>query len=108
MMADLVISDAARAKLLSYDVSEGKFLRLGVTTGGCSGMTYTADFDTAFNEDDEEIFNDGEIRVVADNRSSLFLEGLVVDYSNDLIQSGFRLGNPNAKNACGCGSSFQV
>ena len=57
-------------------------------------------------KDDEIVFDEDNIKVVADKRSALFLEGLNIDFSNDLIQAGFRLTNPNAADSCACGSSF--
>jgi iron-sulfur cluster assembly protein len=71
-------------------------------------MTYDATVDTVMGEDDEVIMADGAIKVVSDARSSLFLDGLTIDYSNDLIQAGFRLSNNNASESCGCGASFAV
>ena len=102
------ITDKAKSRLRNLGAGGGRFLRVGVTTGGCSGMTYTATLETEMGEGDEEIFNDGEVRVVSDPRSTLFLDGLEIDYSDDLIQSGFRLKNGNASQSCGCGASFSV
>lgn len=104
---NITITDKAKAKLKAYQESNESFLRIGVTAGGCSGMTYTAAIESDAKDDDEEVYNDG-LKVVADMRSALFLDGLVIDYSDDLIQAGFRLSNPNAAKACGCGASFGV
>ena len=59
-------------------------------------------------EVDEVYFTDGNLRIVSDKVSSVFLDGLTVDFSNDLIEPGFRLTNSNAKGSCGCGSSFST
>jgi len=104
---NITITDKAKAKLKEYQASNDSFLRIGVTAGGCSGMTYTATIETDAKDDDETVENDG-LRIHADMRSALFLDGLVIDYSDDLIQAGFRLSNPNAAKSCGCGASFGV
>ena len=105
---NFVITDKAKEKLKEYQVGNGRFLRIAVVTGGCSGMTYSASVEERSGDQDEIIYDDGEIKILADKRSSLFLDGLHIDYSDDLIQSGFRLTNPNASASCACGSSFAV
>ncbi len=105
---NLVITEKAKAKLKSYWKDGNQFLRISVVSGGCSGMTYHASVESEPGEQEDIIYDDGEIRIIADQRSCLFLEGLHVDYSDDLIQAGFRLANPNATAACACGSSFAV
>ena len=104
----LTITDEAREKLIFYQKVKDQFLRISVVSGGCSGMTYNAVIDTKINDQDETIFSDDSIKIVADKRSTLFLDGLHVDFSSDLIQAGFRLTNPNASESCACGSSFGV
>ena len=103
---NIKISEKATAELVKREVGEKCFLRISVTPGGCSGMTYSACIDDTINENDETIYSKDPIRSVADNGSSLFLDGLEIDYSNDLIASGFRFRNPNAAKSCGCGASF--
>jgi len=86
-------------------------LRMGVRSGGCSGMSYVMDFSTedAIQEDDEIDEYTGEnIKCVVDAKSMLYLYGLELDYSDELIGGGFKFFNPNAEEACGCGSSFGV
>lgn len=93
------------------DPSAPMILRMGVRSGGCSGMSYVMDFTTEddVNEDDEidEYPEDG-IKCVVDAKSLLFLYGLELDYSDELIGGGFKFFNPNAEEECGCGSSFGV
>ena len=93
------------------DPSAPMILRMGVRSGGCSGMSYVIDFTTEddVNEDDEidEYPEDG-IKCVVDAKSLLFLYGLELDYSDELIGGGFKFFNPNAEEECGCGSSFGV
>jgi iron-sulfur cluster assembly protein len=102
------ISDKARQELLRLEASGENFLRISVIPGGCSGMTYTAAIDNSLSDGDQVLYQDGELRVVAEAGSAMFLDGLVIDYSDDLISAGFRFKNPKAKKACGCGSSFKV
>ena len=93
---------------------EGKVLRVGVRSGGCSGMSYTMDF-----IEGEEILGDDEtytyepagapsFRVVCDPKSLLYIYGMQLDFSSALIGGGFNFTNPNASQTCGCGSSFAV
>ncbi|MCH2176480.1 MAG: iron-sulfur cluster assembly accessory protein [Lentisphaeria bacterium] len=105
---NISMTDKARKQLLDCGVGADKFLRIGVKSGGCAGMTFDALLDEGLQENDEVIYEDGNIRVVADQRSSLFLDGLNIDYSDDLISAGFRLTNSQADSACGCGASFSM
>lgn len=105
---NLVISDRAKEKLKSYPIDKGQFLRISVVSGGCTGMTYKASIDSTVTIKDEVIYNDNDIKIVADKRSALFLDGLNIDFSDDLIKTGFRLTNPNISESCACGSSFST
>ncbi len=102
----IVISDRAKQELRNLDVGATNFLRISVIPGGCSGMTYSASVDSELTDADETLYSEEGIRVVADSGSALFLDGLQIDYSDDLVTSGFRFRNPNATKSCGCGSSF--
>ena len=104
----IMISDKAKQELRNLDAGGENFLRISVVPGGCSGMTYSAGIDNALTDTDEVLFEDGDLRIVADGGSSMFLDGLQIDYSDDLIASGFRFKNPKAVKACGCGASFKV
>ena len=105
---DIRVTESAKLKLFEMGVSEYTFLRIGVKSGGCSGNTYDAVLDSNMSEVDEVYFSEGNLRIVSDKVSSVFLDGLTVDFSNDLIEPGFRLTNANAKGSCGCGSSFST
>ena len=105
---DIKVTENGKSKLYEMGVSEETFLRIGVKSGGCSGITYDAILDDNMSEVDEVYFTDGNLRIVSDKVSSVFLDGLTVDFSNDLIEPGFRLTNSNAKGSCGCGSSFST
>lgn len=102
------ITDKARTRLRRLLDTDSKVLRLAVTQGGCSGMTYQATIEDTTNDGDQLVHEEPGLRIVADERSALFLDGLLVDYSDDLIKAGFRLSNPVAKQSCGCGASFAV
>ncbi|MEB3260980.1 MAG: iron-sulfur cluster assembly accessory protein [Cyanobacteriota bacterium] len=100
--------------MLMGQQGEGKVLRVGVRSGGCSGMSYTMDFiDTsAIREDDEHYTyqpaQGDSFDVVCDPKSLLYIYGLQLDFSTALIGGGFNFTNPNATQTCGCGSSFAV
>lgn len=82
-------------------------LRVGVKGGGCSGLTYTLGFDSEIRPGDS-ILEYGDIKVVIDMKSNLYLNGTEVDFTDGLNGTGFTFNNPNAKRTCGCGSSFGV
>lgn len=84
--------------------SEDLGLRIGVKKGGCSGMSYTMDFDRAGTED-QVIEQDG-IRLLCDEESFRFLDGLTLDFHDGLMGRGFKFDNPNARKTCSCGESF--
>mmetsp|Transcript_10008 Transcript_10008/g.20865 ORF Transcript_10008/g.20865 Transcript_10008/m.20865 type:complete len:200 (+) Transcript_10008:114-713(+) len=86
-------------------------LRMGVRNGGCSGLSYVMDFSTEedIQEDDEiDEYQQEKLKCVVDAKSMLYLYGLELDYSEELIGGGFKFFNPNAEESCGCGSSFGV
>ncbi|WFB37066.1 iron-sulfur cluster assembly accessory protein [Kiritimatiellota bacterium B12222] len=105
-MTQITITERAQGELAKLDLGEGGFLRINVIPGGCSGMTYTAAVDTDFSSEDVAVFETEDLRIVTDEGSAIFLEGLNIDFSDDLIRSGFRFTNPNASGSCGCGASF--
>lgn len=94
--------------------SDKKALRVGVRSGGCSGMSYTMDFigTNEINPDDKvydySLKADQSFKVVCDPKSLLYIYGMQLDFSKDLIGGGFNFVNPNASQTCGCGSSFAV
>ncbi|MBI3292505.1 MAG: iron-sulfur cluster assembly accessory protein [Elusimicrobia bacterium] len=81
-------------------------LRVGVKEGGCSGFSYALEFDTT-KEGDQTFDYDG-IKVITDQKSFMYLDGLTLDFVDNLTGRGFKFDNPNAKRGCGCGSSFSV
>ncbi|MEM6812062.1 MAG: iron-sulfur cluster insertion protein ErpA [Pseudomonadota bacterium] len=85
----------------------GLMLRIIVEGGGCQGFEYHFKEETAINDDDQ-VFEKGEVKLVIDEISIPFLEGSEVDYVDDLIGAHFKINNPNASSSCGCGTSFSV
>ena len=85
----------------------GSFLRLAVKGGGCSGLSYDVKFDQKEQEFDR-VFEINGVKVVCDSKSLVYLDGMTVDYSTELVGGGFRFVNPNASGSCGCGTSFSV
>ncbi|MBF2057802.1 MAG: iron-sulfur cluster assembly accessory protein [Cyanobacterium sp. T60_A2020_053] len=84
-------------------------LRVGVRQGGCSGMSYLMDFENINNMTDiDEVFDYDGFKIICDRKSMLYLYGLVLDYSNALMDGGFKFTNPNATQTCGCGTSFSA
>lgn len=104
--ARIEITPRAKEKLVSLGVGGGRFVRLRVVSGGCSGMSYEASIESGSRGTDLVAFEDEGIRVVTDQRSMLYLYGVRIDYEDDLVRAGFRISNPNAASSCGCGSSF--
>ncbi|XP_044470155.1 iron-sulfur assembly protein IscA, chloroplastic [Mangifera indica] len=92
---------------MRFERSEDLCLRIGVKQGGCSGMSYTMEFESRANArpDDSVMEYDGFV-IVCDPKSLLFLFGMQLDYSDALIGGGFSFKNPNATQTCGCGKSF--
>ncbi|SVA79160.1 uncharacterized protein METZ01_LOCUS132014 [marine metagenome] len=86
---------------------ENQILRMSVEGGGCSGMTYKMDFDDQQSEFDK-VFESNGLKIVCDLKSWLYLKDIEVDYSDDLLNGGFQIKNPNADRTCGCGTSFSA
>ena len=83
------------------------FVRVGVKSGGCSGLSYQLKFDKIIQENDK-IFEDNGIKIVVDKKSLLYLVGTTLEYSAGLNGNGFVFTNPNANRTCGCGESFSL
>ena len=94
-------------RLKSKQKSANALFRVRVQPGGCCGLYYQMTFDQALQPDDV-VYKCGEIQVVIDTQSLSQLEGLTLDYSEDLMGGGFRFNNPNAAQTCGCSHSFQA
>ena len=106
----IIISDSAKERLLYLLGKKGEnneFVRVGVESGGCSGLSYKLDFDDTKNEDDE-LIEDNEIRLLVNKKSFLYLVGTTLEFSDGLNGKGFVFNNPNANRTCGCGESFSL
>jgi len=86
---------------------KGLGLRLGVRTSGCSGMAYVLEFADELDSDDQ-VFEDHGVKVIVDPKSLLYLDGTELDYTKEGLNEGFKFNNPNVKDACGCGESFNI
>ena len=111
----LITNDAIeQISLLLTNQTHKKVLRVGVRSGGCSGMSYTMDFigSDEINSDDKiydySLSSEQSFKVVCDPKSLLYIYGMQLDFSKELIGGGFNFVNPNASQTCGCGSSFAV
>ena len=85
------------------NVPEEFSLRMGVKSGGCSGMQYIIGFDSEVNDSDEEIKVE-DMNIIIDRKSLFYLQGVTLDYVDDVHGKGFVFNNPNNENVCGCGS----
>ena len=104
------LTENAQKAIQRLQTEQGKpssLFRVSVKGGGCSGMTYDVKLDDKKDEHDRVYDIDG-IQVVSDLKSLLYLDGMSIDFSTELVGGGFRFINPNAKGSCGCGTSFAV
>jgi iron-sulfur cluster assembly accessory protein len=109
----ITLTDGALAHLKKLGTEKAQnpiVLRVGVRSGGCSGMSYAMDFVEPGSQraEGDIVVNKGEVEVWIDPKSLLYLFGLQLDYSDELIGGGFKFSNPNASTSCGCGTSFSV
>ncbi|MDA9873241.1 iron-sulfur cluster assembly accessory protein [Saprospiraceae bacterium] len=107
----LFIADSAKNKVIELMAKESLdknyFVRVSVTSGGCSGLTYEMDFDNEDKENDQ-VFEDNGMKIVTDLKSFLYLCNTTLEFSGGLDGKGFYFNNPNAARSCGCGESFAV
>lgn len=106
------VSDYAKEKAIQLMTEDGfnpaeDYIRVGVKSGGCSGLEYMLGFDNKQNETDQ-IFEDNGIKIVVEKKSILYLAGTTLEYSGGLNGKGFIFNNPNASRTCGCGESFSL
>jgi len=106
------VSDIARDKVVQLMAEDGfnadsDFVRVGVKSGGCSGLSYDLKFDKDSNEEDK-VFEDNGVKIIVDKKSFLYLVGTTLEYSGGLNGTGFVFNNPNASRTCGCGESFSL
>jgi len=105
------VTETAKKRIFSLLEEEGlgkdAYVKVGVSSGGCSGLSYKLDFTDERSEDDK-IIEDNDVRILIDKKSLLYLAGTVLDFSGGLNGKGFTFNNPNATRTCGCGESFAV
>ena len=107
----LFVDDTAKAQIEAIRQKDGltpeHFVRVGVTSGGCSGLTYQLEFDDQLRPEDQ-LFEDNGERIVTDLRSFIYLANTRLTFSGGLAGSGFTFENPNASRTCACGESFSL
>ncbi len=106
------VSESAKKKVVSLMEDDGfdaanDYVRVGVKSGGCSGLSYDLTFDKE-KEENDKVFEDNDIKVIVDKKSFLYLVGTTLEYSGGLNGKGFVFNNPNANRTCGCGESFSL
>jgi iron-sulfur cluster assembly protein len=106
------VSPSAQKKVSQLMQEEGfnpiqDFVRVGVKSGGCSGLSYDLSFDNVKSEQDR-LFQDNQVKILVDKKSLLYLLGTTLEYSGGLNGKGFVFNNPNAERTCGCGESFSL
>jgi iron-sulfur cluster assembly protein len=103
------LTEAAAKEIRKVKAEEGLAddvpIRIGIKAGGCSGFTYTFEFDAKQGKFDLEFESQG-LKVLVDKKSHLYIDGTEIDWSYSLIDRGLKFTNPSAKGSCGCGTSF--
>ncbi len=108
----LFVADSAKDRIMHILSQDNRtpaeyFVRVSVTSGGCSGLTYSLDFDNELKPNDQ-VFEDKGIKLVTDLKSFLYLHNTTLEFSDGLNGKGFFFNNPNASRTCACGESFSV
>ena len=106
------VSETAKKKVVELMTDDGynastDYVRVGVKSGGCSGLSYDLKFDKE-QEEGDKVFEDNDIKIIVDKKSFLYLIGTTLEYSGGLNGTGFVFNNPNANRTCGCGESFSL
>ncbi|HKX86982.1 MAG TPA: iron-sulfur cluster assembly accessory protein [Flavobacterium sp.] len=106
------VSESASKKIVDMMKDDGfdptnDYVRVGVKSGGCSGLSYELKFDKEISENDK-VFEDNQVKIAVEKKSFLYLVGTVLEYSGGLNGKGFVFNNPNANRTCGCGESFSL
>lgn len=105
----ITVTESAAKHIANFLLKRGKGvgLRLGVRTSGCSGMAYKLEFADMVEDDDLTFVNHG-VTVLVDPKSLPYIDGMELDFTREGLNEGFKFNNPNVKDACGCGESFNV
>jgi iron-sulfur cluster assembly protein len=106
------VSETAKKKVVQLMTDDGfnpiqDYVRVGVKSGGCSGLSYDLKFDKT-QEEEDKVFEDNGVKIIVDKKSFLYLIGTTLEYSGGLNGTGFVFNNPNANRTCGCGESFSL
>ena len=106
------VAETAKDKVAMLMREEGfdpsnDFVRVGVKSGGCSGLSYDLKFDREVHEEDK-LFEDNQVKILVDKKSLLYLIGTTLEFSGGLNGKGLVFNNPNAQRTCGCGESFSL
>ena len=106
------VHETAKQKVSPLMKEEGfdpsrDYVRVGVKSGGCSGLSYELKFDSEIKKEDK-IYEDNQVKIIVDKKSILYLAGTILEYSGGLNGKGFVFNNPNAQRTCGCGESFSL
>lgn len=106
------VSDTASKKIITMMEEDGfdaakDYVRVGVKSGGCSGLSYELKFDNTIGENDK-VFEDNNVKIAVEKKSFLYLAGTILEFSGGLNGKGFVFNNPNAQRTCGCGESFSL
>ena len=106
------VSDTASKKIIDMMKEDGydpanDYVRVGVKSGGCSGLSYELKFDKDLSESGK-VFEDNKVKIAVEKKSFLYLAGTVLEFSGGLNGKGFVFNNPNASRTCGCGESFSL
>ena len=108
-MGNINITDQAISKIQEVLTSNNmKYFRIKVKGGGCSGFQYVFKSENEINQEKDLVFNFKDLKILIDKNSLEFIDEAELDYKDELIGSSFSISNPNAKNSCGCGSSFSI
>jgi iron-sulfur cluster assembly protein len=106
------VSESASKKIIDMMKDDGfdatkDYVRVGVKSGGCSGLSYDLTFDKVIGENDK-VFEDNNVKIAVEKKSFLYLAGTILEFSGGLNGKGFVFNNPNASRTCGCGESFSL
>jgi iron-sulfur cluster assembly protein len=107
MAITMTAAAAERVKTFLEKRGGGVGLRLGVKTTGCSGMAYVMEYADSI-ENDDVVFDDQGVKILVNPKSLVYLDGTELDYAREGLNEGFQFKNPNVKDECGCGESFNV
>ena len=106
------VSESASKRIVDMMKDDGfdaaaDYVRVGVKSGGCSGLSYDLTFDKSIDENDK-VFEDNNVKIAVEKKSFLYLAGTILEFSGGLNGKGFVFNNPNASRTCGCGESFSL